>query len=73
MFIYIILAVWIICGVLNYGWTYAFFQKSFPTIADENRSIDRRFSALFAVLGIPGTIVIIFVKGWGYGLMWRNK
>jgi hypothetical protein len=63
----IIVVLWYACGMLAYGITYAFFQREFPRIADENRQIDRRIALLMAVCGPLGLIMVSFSGAFKHG------
>jgi hypothetical protein len=67
---YTILAIaWIICGISNYGFMVAFFQKTFPTCAYEDRVKDRVVAAIGSLAGpiaLLSTFITLgqFRKGW---------
>lgn len=46
-----LLALWLITGVVNYGGTFAFFQREFPNSARESYREDMLFAALMSLSG----------------------
>jgi DNA-binding transcriptional regulator of glucitol operon len=65
---------WLACGVLSAGWAYAYFQREFPSIADERRQGDTRFALGMALLG-PFDLIGLLLFLWGnggfkYGWLW---
>jgi len=65
------IATWAVCGFFAYGFTYGFYQNSFPTLAEENRSLDRRFATIMSFLGPIGLLSGYFSQQTGEGLRWR--
>ena len=59
--IWIILAilVWIVCGVFAYGLTFAYFQETYPMIAEQDAKYDRRFAGIISIFGPLGLFVIL--------------
>lgn len=70
-FFLLVFPVWVVCGVLAYGWTFAYMQREYPTIAVEHRADDRGFALFMAVLGPIGLAVTLTVCGIKHGLKWR--
>ncbi len=62
--------VWVMCGFLSYGMVLAYFQRRWPTLADEERDKDRRFALLCALTG-PINLMVCIITYRGYGFMWR--
>lgn len=55
---------WIICGIINYGLTFAYLQREFPRIAKKGRDDDDvSFSMLMSVTGFLG-LFILLILGW---------
>ncbi len=46
----------LMCSVLAYGITFAYFQGEFPELAEKQRLIDRIFSVVVAVFGPIGLL-----------------
>lgn len=51
MFTFILIVLWIVCGVLGYGLLFAALQGAFPRIAVMEYKNDRRFSLMFSIFG----------------------
>lgn len=63
----VIIAVWIFCGVVAYGRTFAHFQRQFPNVGSVDE--DRTFAMMFAATG-PFGMVISLLMG-KHGMMFR--
>jgi len=66
----ILLVVWVLCGVFNYGGTYAYFQDEFSLIAEDARGKHRAFAFTMGVFGPFATPVVV----WGSEVLkhgWR--
>ena len=61
---------WCVCGVLAYGYTYAFYQREFPRIAYKARRYDRRLALLAAVLGPIGLVAAAAGGQLKHGVKW---
>lgn len=65
------LVVWIVCGVLAYGLTFAYFQDNWPALAWSHRVGDRVIASTFFLMG-PGGLFVAFVGSrCRYGLRYR--
>lgn len=63
---------WIGCGVLAYGLTFAHFQGKYPTIAIETLPDDRRVATFMAIAGPIGLFVaLIQGEPRKYGLRFK--
>lgn len=69
--------VWIVCGVLHYGLNFAYFQRRFPTLDEDEHKSDKKDALLFSIGG-PITLIsfIIFLRNGGnkisdYGFKWK--
>jgi len=62
---------WIACGVLAYGWLFAYQQCEWPLAAIEDYTSDRRFAFKIGVLGPAGLLATLLMGGWRHGLKWR--
>ena len=69
MTITLFIVVWVLCGFFAYGLTLAAFQRSFPTLADQDRNIDRYRAWTAAFFGPIGLVVSLIFSGHGW--MWR--
>lgn len=54
-------AFWAVCSVLSYKATFAYFQKEWPKLAEEDRTTDRTRAWYMVVMGPLGLIV----AAWG--------
>ena len=68
-----ILIVWIICGVFNYGYTFAYCQREWPSIATECEMGDRAFAVFMAIIGMACFIAIIITGTAKHGIMYRSQ
>ena len=66
----LILTIWIICGLLAYGRTFAHFQRAWPSFAREDRESDALFAMGFALAGPIGLIAALC--RFRHGFMWRT-
>lgn len=64
---------WIACSVLEYGLYFAYYQRKWPSIANENRLSDRFLAALIALIGPIGLLATLITGQFGYGLQYRNN
>jgi len=74
IYIQILAVVWIVCGVLTYGVTFAYFWRKFPLLQDEPSELrrDRNFAILTACTGPIGLLTAIFCSDFArYGLKFR--
>jgi hypothetical protein len=64
-------AVWGACGVYAYGLTFAYSQREFARIADEDRSSDRCFAIVVGACGPLGLLAaLINSERCKHGLKW---
>ncbi len=68
MTIIIIALVWLLCGVISYGRTYAHFQGEYPGIAEKYRNRDRRVALRVATTGPIGLIYSLLQDKHGWRL-----
>jgi hypothetical protein len=67
------IAVWVVCGVFTYGFTFAYFQRKWPRLAAQYYSSDRKFAVAIGLTG-PFGLLGAFIGAGGtyqYGLKWR--
>lgn len=60
---------WIICGVIYYGLTVAYYQRSWPELAHEDRCKDRTAAAFYALFGPIALLAILSTGQYGKGWM----
>lgn len=66
----IILAVcWIACGIIDYGLSVAFYQRSWPELAHEDRIKDRTGAAFYALFGPVALLATLVTRQYGKGWM----
>ena len=58
---------WIVCGILAYGFTFAYFQRQYPILSDANRIYDRMFAILFLIGGLFGLVIVVIRRGYQHG------
>lgn len=62
---------WIACGVLDYGITFAYFQRKYTLIAEKQYHSDRRHSMVMALAGPIGLLSTFATGTYGYGFKWK--
>ena len=67
--IYAIAVIWIICGVFSYGFTFAYFQREWPPIAEQGVREDRWFAFMTSFLGPVMLIIEAFAGQMKHGVM----
>jgi hypothetical protein len=72
MMTWILLFVWLACGIVNYGLMFAYFQRKFPSIADEQYWSDVTFATTAVVTGpICLLASLVVCEPFRYGFKWR--
>lgn len=69
--ILIIIAIWIVCGVLAYGFDFAYWQRHYPSLADRDRKADRFNALMTGCLGPIGLIAIFLQGGHKHGMKFK--
>ena len=65
--------VYVICGVLAYGYNFAYFQTKYRIIACRHyMQSDRRFALETSLFGPVGLVVAAVLGNTKYGLMFRS-
>jgi len=68
----LILTVWVACGILAAGYTFAYFQGEYADHAEFTRRADQRFATMMGLSGPIGLGVAYFAGRRGrYG--WRLR
>ena len=62
---------WIICGILAYGFAFAYYQNEFIFIAEEEYNDDRIRAFIVALFGICGLVALICLNGGKHGLKYK--
>lgn len=61
---------WLVSSVLTFGWNFAYFQREYPTLAEENYLADILFSlaiSLFPFAGLfPVYLMDLHKHGWKF-------
>ncbi len=66
-----LLAIWIVCGIYNYGRSFAFWWRWMPSLQKGDREKECWERAIFAAVAGPiATPTILFQKH--YGFKWRR-
>ena len=61
---------WIACGVIDYGLTFAYFQRGYPELAEE-LYWENRFFALWSIpLGLCALLASLSVGHYKHGFKW---
>lgn len=70
--IIIILAIldWLLCGVIAFGFYFAYFQNKYPEIAEETRAGDYENGIMLSLCG-PMSLIATLIECRGYG--WKLK
>ena len=67
----ILIIVYLVCFILNYGITLAYFQRKYTEVARENYFSDVSFAIYMGILGPLGTVIAFFMSEYyKYGLMY---
>lgn len=65
------LLVWLICGILAYGLTFAYFQRRWPTLAEEGYWSDFSLALLMGAIGPFGIGMNLLMGRVRYGFKWK--
>ena len=69
--IFLVLLFWISSGIFSYGYGFAYLQRKYPTLADENYIIDRSLAGFMALFGPVNLGVLFFSGRCSYGVKWK--
>ena len=61
----------IMCSVLAFGLTFAYFQRRWPTIAEEQYTKDRAFAFFLSLYGPIALIVVLYRGRLKYGIKFK--
>ena len=63
---------WILCGVINYGLMFAYFQREWAIIAEDTYYEDVLFCTIASLLGPMALFVTLLFTGFGikHGFKW---
>lgn len=67
----IFVMIWIICGILSYGFIFAYFQNEYIFIAKEEYNNDQKKAFTIALFGVCGLVAVICLNGYKYGLKYK--
>lgn len=62
-----IICIWLACGIISTGMSFAYFQRNYPTIRREefNVDIERVWpDIIWGTIGLAATIMTFEYKGW---------
>ena len=62
---------WIVCGIISYGFDFAYYQREYSPIAKKDYKEDRIICVFFALLGPINLIEIIIRKNYKHGLKYK--
>lgn len=71
MIIAAVIIVWIICGILAYSLTFAYFQREFPLSSDTGYYGDCIIAIFIGILGLFGLIIHLVSGNCRHGFKWR--
>lgn len=70
--IWIVCLFWIICGIISYGFDFAYFQKKYPSDSKHQYKIDQIACFSFAFFG-PFNLIDIYVnKRFVYSMKYKK-
>ena len=64
--VYLLVLFWIICGVASYGLMFAFFQRKYKSLAEEDYKKDRLEFFLLSLSGPINLIAVLYII-YNYG------
>ena len=71
--ILLLAALYIVSGILAYGFTLAYFQREWPGLASNQSTADNKLSAMFfALFGLFGLFGVVVAGSTKHGLMFRT-
>lgn len=71
--IYLILLLYLVGAVLSYGLTFAYFEREYPELTDEDYSKTRGLAFFFGLASWLGVAVALYKGDWGkHGLKYRK-
>jgi hypothetical protein len=74
IFLLILIILWILCGIVAAGIHYAYFQRRFPSLANEMRERDILHAYSWAIYGPVGLIVSLCLsERLRYGWCWPGR
>jgi len=62
---------WIVCGVFAFGLTFAYFQRKYPSTAEERYRVDLCFALALAIFGPLGLSCALVNGGYEYRLKFK--
>jgi hypothetical protein len=62
---------WVACGVLAYGLYFAYFQRKWPSLAEEHYDTDRGRARWWLIGGPLALLGALIAGGTEYGLKFR--
>lgn len=68
--IFIIFCVWVFCGLFACGFTFAYFQRKYPSLRKRDFISDQNFSTMFLIGGPVGLITALNSGNVSYGWLW---
>ena len=66
-------AVWVLCGVLSYGFGFAYFQREYPRLADMDIIKDRSGALSTCWAGPIALAVDLSMGHYRHGLLFHRK
>ena len=67
----IVFMVYVLCGVLAYGISFAFYQNKYPGRSKQGYRADKIHSILVGCTGVFGFVAVLAVLGVKYGIKFK--
>lgn len=58
IYLYVGIAIWVISGIIGYGYSFGFCQREYSEIAEQDYWVDLKASLKFGLLGVFGLLHI---------------
>lgn len=62
---------WVACSVIGYGYSFGYYQRRFPNIADFMYRADQRTCMLMAITGPVNLLALFACDMYKHGTKWR--
>lgn len=67
----ILIIFWVICGIIDYGICFAYFQRAYPRVSEERYTEDMLVAILAFFMGPIGLLASLFMGFYKHGFKWR--
>lgn len=69
--LWLLLLIWIVSGILSYGYLLAWYQKRWPLLAHRGYREDVSLCLLYGLFGPISLLMVWITRAYRYGLMFR--